>query len=91
MTADSEPLHLTAFQRALAEEGVVLERDEWAQGAGAKLTGARGAKPLVVVITCDCHALTVSPGSGRPRSPGSSSMIKTRRPRSRSLTTIRYW
>jgi beta-phosphoglucomutase len=27
--ADSEPLHLKAFQQALAEEGVVLERDEY--------------------------------------------------------------
>jgi beta-phosphoglucomutase len=27
--ADSEPLHLTAFQQALAEEGIVLERDEY--------------------------------------------------------------
>lgn len=27
--ADSEPLHLTAFQQALAEEGLVLERDEY--------------------------------------------------------------
>ena len=27
--ADSEPLHLKAFQQALAEEGIVLERDEY--------------------------------------------------------------
>jgi beta-phosphoglucomutase-like phosphatase (HAD superfamily) len=27
--ADSEPLHLKAFQQALAEEGVVLEHDEY--------------------------------------------------------------
>jgi beta-phosphoglucomutase len=27
--ADSEPLHLKAFQQALAEEGLVLERDEY--------------------------------------------------------------
>jgi beta-phosphoglucomutase len=27
--ADSEPLHLKAFQQALAEEGVVLERDDY--------------------------------------------------------------
>ncbi len=27
--ADSEPLHLKAFQQALAEEGVVLEREEY--------------------------------------------------------------
>ena len=27
--ADSEPLHLNAFQQALAEEGVVLEHDEY--------------------------------------------------------------
>jgi beta-phosphoglucomutase len=27
--ADSEPLHLKAFQQALAEEGMVLERDEY--------------------------------------------------------------
>lgn len=27
--ADSEPLHLKAFQQALAEEGVVLDRDEY--------------------------------------------------------------
>jgi beta-phosphoglucomutase-like phosphatase (HAD superfamily) len=27
--ADSEPMHLKAFQQALAEEGLVLERDEY--------------------------------------------------------------
>ena len=27
--ADSEPLHLKAFQQALAEEGIVLERDDY--------------------------------------------------------------
>ena len=27
--ADSEPLHLKAFQQALAEQGIVLERDEY--------------------------------------------------------------
>jgi len=27
--ADSEPLHLKAYQQALAEEGIVLERDEY--------------------------------------------------------------
>jgi len=30
--ADSEPLHLKAFQQALAEEGIVLERDEYFAG-----------------------------------------------------------
>ena len=29
VSADSEPLHLKAFQQALAEEGIALERDEY--------------------------------------------------------------
>ena len=42
--ADSEPLHLKAFQQALAEEGVVLDRDEYfARYLGYDDVGAFGA------------------------------------------------
>ena len=42
--ADSEPLHLKAFQQTLAEEGIVLERDDYfARYLGYDDVGAFGA------------------------------------------------
>src|SRR5216110_1865908 len=86
--ADSEPLHLKAFQQALAEEGIALEREDYfARYLGYDDVGAFGAvardnglawsdRHITALVARKAHKMQTMLAAGEVLFPGAAAFVR---------------